>query len=44
MRGWQIQEEAWRAFEAWLRTQSDEVQEMSILEQIEIYAAIEEER
>lgn len=38
MRGWQIQEEAWRAFEAWLCAQPDEVQDMDILEQIEVYA------
>lgn len=37
--GWQIQEEAFRAFDEWIAAQSDETQELGILEQIEIYAA-----
>jgi hypothetical protein len=39
MLGWQIQEEAWRAFDAWLDAQPDEVGDMDILEQTELYAA-----
>lgn len=35
----QIQEEAYRVFDVWLAAQSDEVQELGILEQIDLYAA-----
>lgn len=34
-----IEEQAWRAFDNWLAAQSEEVQDMDILEQIELYAA-----
>lgn len=34
----QIQEEAYRAFDEWLAAQSDEVQELGILKQIDVYA------
>jgi hypothetical protein len=37
--GWQIVDEAWATFDEWLAAQSDEVQELSILEQIELYSA-----
>jgi hypothetical protein len=36
--GWQIQEEAYAAFDAWLAAQPDEVHEMGLLEQIDLYA------
>ena len=36
--GQQIQEEAFRAFDEWLAAQSDEVQELSFLDQIDLYA------
>lgn len=39
MLGWQIQDEAWAAFEAWLREQSDEVQDMDIIAQAELYGS-----
>jgi hypothetical protein len=35
---YEIQEAAYAAFDAWLSEQDIEVQEMSLLEQIEIYA------
>jgi hypothetical protein len=31
-------DDAWAAFEAWLAQQSDDVQELSLPEQIELYA------
>lgn len=34
-----IVQAAYEAFEEWLRRQSDEVQELGILEQIDLYAA-----
>jgi hypothetical protein len=39
MTGLQIQEEAYRAFDVWLAAQLDEMQELDILEQINLYAA-----
>ena len=36
--GWEIAEEAYAAFDAWLAQQPDEVQELSLLEQISLYA------
>jgi len=37
-RGYEIADEAYAAFDAWLAAQSDEVQELSLLEQIDLYA------
>ena len=32
-----IVNEAWRAFDAWLKSRPDETQELSLLDQIELY-------
>lgn len=34
----EIQEDAYAAFDAWLASQGDDVQELSLLDQIEVYA------
>ena len=40
--GWEIAQEAGEAFAAWLAEQPEEVQEMGLLEQIELYAAAQQ--
>jgi hypothetical protein len=39
MEGWQIIEEAWQAFDKWRAEQTDEVQELDIVAQINLYYA-----
>lgn len=39
MTGQEIVDEAWRDFERWLAEQDDDVQELSILEQVALYDA-----
>lgn len=34
----EIQEEAWARFEAWLEAQPEEVQELSLIEKMKLYA------
>lgn len=39
MRGYEVVEAAWSEFDAWVSAQDDDVKELGILEQIELYAA-----
>lgn len=39
MRGYEIAEEAFRAFDHWVSEQDDDVQNMGLIEQINLYAA-----
>lgn len=42
-RGYEVAEEACAAFDRWLAEQSDDVQELGLLEQIELYATADSE-
>ena len=36
--GWEVAERAYAEFDAWLAVQPDEVQDMDLLDQIDLYA------
>lgn len=36
-RGYEVQDDAWAEFDAWLARKPDEVQDLSLLEQIDLY-------
>ncbi len=38
LRGWQVAELAWAEFDAWLSSAGDDIQGLSILDQIGLYA------